>query len=102
MSPVNCTHCRALRTALDEANLNLGRATTALLQEQQAAEAAIREVQRLRDGIQSAAVALEEPDNTTDTVWFNVHTTLLEHLQYLLDPGPKARGERPLVLGEGA
>jgi len=73
------------------------RLTAALFAEQKATEAAREENRRLRSGIQSATLALAEPENTEDTVWFDAHTTLLEHLLMLLDPGPAARGERPLL-----
>ena len=93
-------NAQALRIALDICNQELGKAIPALHQEQRRAEAQEREIERLRAGIQSSIVALEEPENTSDTVWFNAHTTLFEHLQFLLDPGPHARGERELALGE--
>ena len=93
-------NAQALRIALNIASEELGKAIPALHQEQRRAEAQEREIERLRAGIQSSIVALEEPENTTDTVWFNAHTTLFEHLQFLLDPGPHARGERELALEE--
>lgn len=90
-------HCQRLQAALQVSSEELGKALPALLQEQIKSEGLQRDLDRLRDGIRTSAIALEEPGNTSDTVWFNAHTTLLEHLQWLLDPGPKARGERPLL-----
>jgi len=75
----------------------LQQALLALLQEQRLSEAKDQEIRRLRTGLYESIRVLDALENTREMPWYDAHTTLLEHLQLLMDPGPQARGERPLL-----